>query len=109
MHQFYAPRLPEIDHGMEQIAVAAEICVIIASQSEGQTVGDSKMPGRTADIATVEGIDGILEMELVGGSVFGTGLGEYLSRSPCPDNSCEQRVSASHRSSSGCGACVRKP
>lgn len=69
----------EIDHCMEQIAVTAEICVVITSQPDGKTVGDCKMVRRPVHVASVQGIYGVLEMKHVGCSVVRTGFVEYLA------------------------------
>ena len=63
---------------MEQIAIAAEVSVFITSQSDGNAVGCFKMMCRQIHISSVQSINGILEVEHIGGTVVVTCFAEYL-------------------------------
>ena len=64
---------------MEQIAVTAEISIVITSQSVSNAVGDCKMVRRTVHISSVQSINGILKVEHIGGTVVRTGFVEYFA------------------------------
>lgn len=64
---------------MEHRDVTAEISVVIAPHFISETLGDRKLTGRMVRVSTVQGIDGVLKMKQVGGSVLRSGLSEYFA------------------------------